>query len=43
LVEAYKRGVKVLTVLDKSNETDKYSAATFLTNAGMQPQGDGDR
>jgi hypothetical protein len=37
LVEAHKRGVKVLAVLDKSNETDKYSAATFLTNAGMQP------
>jgi phosphatidylserine/phosphatidylglycerophosphate/cardiolipin synthase-like enzyme len=37
LVEAHKRGVKVLAVLDKSNETDKYSAATFLNNAGMQP------
>jgi hypothetical protein len=37
LVEAHKRGVKVLAVLDKSNETDKYSAATFLTNAGMPP------
>src|SRR5262252_5202065 len=37
LVDAHKRGVKVLAVLDKSNETDKYSAATFLDNAGMQP------
>jgi hypothetical protein len=37
LVEVHKRGVKVLAVLDKSNETDKYSAATFLTNAGMPP------
>ena len=37
LVEAHKRGVKVLAVLDKSNETDKYSAATFLNNAGIQP------
>jgi hypothetical protein len=37
LVEAHKRGVQVLAVLDKSNETDKYSAATFLSNAGMPP------
>lgn len=37
LVDAHKRGVKVLAVLDKSNETDKYSAATFLHNAGMPP------
>jgi phosphatidylserine/phosphatidylglycerophosphate/cardiolipin synthase-like enzyme len=37
LVEAHKRGVKILAVLDKSNETDKYSAATFLANAGIQP------
>jgi phosphatidylserine/phosphatidylglycerophosphate/cardiolipin synthase-like enzyme len=36
LVEAHKRGVKVLAVLDKANETDKYSAAAFLTNAGIQ-------
>jgi hypothetical protein len=37
LVEAHKRGVKILAVLDKSNETDKYSAATFLNNAGIRP------
>jgi hypothetical protein len=37
LVEAHKRGVKILAVLDKSNETGKYSAATFLYNAGIQP------
>jgi phosphatidylserine/phosphatidylglycerophosphate/cardiolipin synthase-like enzyme len=37
LVEAHKRGVKVLAVLDTSNETGKYSAATFLHNAGIQP------
>jgi phosphatidylserine/phosphatidylglycerophosphate/cardiolipin synthase-like enzyme len=37
LVEAHKRGVKVLVVLDKSNETQQYSAATFLVNAGMRP------
>jgi phosphatidylserine/phosphatidylglycerophosphate/cardiolipin synthase-like enzyme len=36
LVDAHKRGVKVLAVLDKSNETQKYSAATFLGNAGIQ-------
>jgi phosphatidylserine/phosphatidylglycerophosphate/cardiolipin synthase-like enzyme len=37
LVEAHKRGVKILAVLDKSNETGKYSAATFLKNAGIEP------
>src|SRR2546425_6393959 len=36
LVEAHKRGVKILAVLDKSNETAKYSAATFLVNADIQ-------
>src|SRR5215831_5723388 len=36
LLEAHKRGVQILAVLDKSNETDKYSAATFLVNAGIQ-------
>src|SRR5437762_13586898 len=29
LMDAHKRGVKVLAVLDKSNQTDRYSAATF--------------
>jgi len=29
LVDAHHRGVNVLAVLDKSNETEKYSAATF--------------
>src|SRR5712691_8230920 len=37
LVEAHKRGVKILAVLDTSNETNKYSAATFLHNFGIQP------
>jgi phosphatidylserine/phosphatidylglycerophosphate/cardiolipin synthase-like enzyme len=37
LVEAHTRGVKILAVLDKSNQTEKYSAATFLNNADMQP------
>ena len=36
LVAAHKRGVEVLAVLDKSNETDKYTAATFLTNSGIK-------
>jgi len=35
-MDAHKRGVKVLAVLDKSNETQKYSAATFLVNVGIQ-------
>lgn len=35
IIDARKRGVKVLAVLDKSNETGKYSAATFLLNAGI--------
>lgn len=37
LVDAHKRGVQITAVLDKSHETDKYSAATFLHNAGIQP------
>src|SRR5438105_704780 len=36
LVEAHTRGVKVLAVLDTSNETQQYSAATFLVHAGIQ-------
>ena len=36
LVDAHKRGVTVLAMLDKSNETEKYSADTFLVNAGIQ-------
>ena len=36
LMDAHKRGVKVLAALDKSNETQKYSAATFLVNVGIQ-------
>jgi phosphatidylserine/phosphatidylglycerophosphate/cardiolipin synthase-like enzyme len=41
LLDAYKRGVKVLAVLDKSNQTGKYSAATFLLNAGIPTLIDG--
>lgn len=36
LIAAHKRGVEVLAVLDKSNETDKYTAATFLNNSGIR-------
>lgn len=35
LLDARKRGVRVEAVLDKSNATAKYSAATFLANAGI--------
>ena len=30
LIQAHKRGVKITALLDKSNRTQKYSAATFL-------------
>ena len=36
LIAAHKRGVEVLAVLDKSNQTDKYTAATFLNNSGIK-------
>jgi phosphatidylserine/phosphatidylglycerophosphate/cardiolipin synthase-like enzyme len=35
LVDAHKRGVKVTVVLDKSQETEKYSSATFVANASI--------
>ena len=35
LLDAKKRGIKVEAVLDKSNATATYSAATFLANAGI--------
>ena len=35
LVVAKKRGVDVQVILDKSQRTDKYSSATFLSNAGI--------
>src|ERR1051325_261349 len=35
LTEAHRRGVKVEVVLDKSNRTGKYSAATFTQNYGI--------
>jgi len=36
LVAAHTRGVEVVAVLDKSNQTGQYTAATFLTNAGIK-------
>ena len=36
LVDAHKRGRTILVVLDKTNETGTYSAATFLVNVGIQ-------
>lgn len=35
LVRAHKRGVKVQVLLDKSQQTEKYSSADFLANAGI--------
>ena len=35
LVDAHKRGVQVRVILDKSQETEKYSSATFLNNGGI--------
>jgi len=32
LVDAYKRGVKVEVIIDKSQRTEKYTSATFLAN-----------
>ena len=35
LTDAHRRSVKIQVILDKSNQTDKYSAATFLKNYGI--------
>ncbi len=35
LVDAYKRGVKVEVILDKSQKGEKYSSADFVINAGI--------
>jgi len=35
LVEAQRRGVKVQIILDKSQRTEKYSEADFLTHQGV--------
>jgi len=35
LLDAHKRGVKVEAILDKSQRKERYTAATFLANAGI--------
>ncbi|MDH5202738.1 MAG: phospholipase D family protein [Nitrospirota bacterium] len=35
LVDAYKRGVRTEIILDKSNKSQKYSAADFTYNMGI--------
>jgi phosphatidylserine/phosphatidylglycerophosphate/cardiolipin synthase-like enzyme len=35
LLKAHKRGVKVQAILDKSQKSQKYSSASFLTNSGI--------
>jgi phosphatidylserine/phosphatidylglycerophosphate/cardiolipin synthase-like enzyme len=35
LVQAHRRGVKVQVILDRSQETEKYSEADFLRNQGV--------
>jgi phosphatidylserine/phosphatidylglycerophosphate/cardiolipin synthase-like enzyme len=35
LIKAHRRGVKVQAILDKSQKTQKYSSASFLTNSGI--------
>ena len=36
LVKAHKRGVKIQVILDKSQKKERYTSATFLSNAGIQ-------
>ncbi|MCY2927499.1 MAG: phospholipase D family protein, partial [Planctomycetota bacterium] len=38
LVDAHKRSVKVLVILDKSQRTEKYSSADFVAHAGIPVQ-----
>ena len=35
LVDAYKRGIKVEVILDKSQKKERYTSATFLANSGI--------
>ena len=37
LVEASRRGVRVNVVLDKSQEGERYTSATYLLNNGLVP------
>jgi phosphatidylserine/phosphatidylglycerophosphate/cardiolipin synthase-like enzyme len=42
LMKARKRGIDIKVILDRSNETDKYSAAVFLLNNDIPPLLDDD-
>ena len=35
LTDAFKRGVRVETILDKSQKRERYTSATFVSNAGI--------
>ncbi len=35
LLDAHKRGIKVAAILDKSQKKERYTSATFLSNAGI--------
>ena len=35
LVSAHKRGVKIEAILDKSQKSERYTSATFISNAGI--------
>ena len=35
LIDAFKRGVKVEAILDKSQKRERYTSATFISNAGI--------
>jgi phosphatidylserine/phosphatidylglycerophosphate/cardiolipin synthase-like enzyme len=41
LVDAHRRGLDIVVILDKTQRTDKYSSATFLANAGIRTLIDG--
>jgi phosphatidylserine/phosphatidylglycerophosphate/cardiolipin synthase-like enzyme len=41
ILDAHKRGVKVQAILDKSQRSERYTSATFLTNAGIPTYIDG--
>jgi phosphatidylserine/phosphatidylglycerophosphate/cardiolipin synthase-like enzyme len=42
IARAHERGVKVRVIMDKENAGDEYSAATYLTNAGVPVWLDGE-
>jgi len=35
LTDAFKRGIKVQAILDKSQRSERYTSATFLSNSGI--------